>query len=326
MDWKDFEVLITGGGGFIGSNLVERLIEKKANITVADDFRAGSLRNLERCKDEINLLQYDIDSLAFIDLIKTKQFDYIFHFASNAKVGDSVNNPMADFNSTLSNTLKLLDLLRNYSINTRLLFPSSAAVYGNPKYLPISEDDPTVPISPYGVAKLSAERYLTVFSKLYGIKGCSLRCFSVYGPRQKKLVVYDIIKKLFETPYELSIYGDGKQERDFIYISDLIDAFLITAENAKFEGEVYNVANERSYSIIDLARMISKIMGVSPKFVFGKNSVGDPDIWVASAEKIKKLGYIPKVDMETGINMTIQWVIQEEHINNPVSNLMVNFN
>ncbi len=312
MEWKGNKVLITGGGGFIGSNLVDKLVELHADVTVADDFRSGILKNLEKSKGQIDLFQYDIDSPVFTELIKNNHFDYIFHFASNAKVGDSVKNPMSDFYSTLFNTLKLLDVIRNYSLDTKFIFPSSAAVYGNPMYLPMSESDPTVPISPYGVAKLSAERYVDVYSKLYGVQACSLRVFSVYGPRQRNLVVYDSIMKLLRDNQEIHILGNGLQKRDFLYIRDVVDAFLLVAREAELKGEVYNVASGISISINDLISIIATRLNCSPKFIHEENTTGDPDIWVSSIEKISKLGFIPKFNLENGISNVIDWIQSEK--------------
>ncbi len=311
--WKDRKVLVTGGGGFIGSHIVDRLVDLNATVTVADDFRSGSTRNLDGTIEKIELLEYDLNSDYFIDLIKQREFEYIFHFASNAKIGYSVDNPFGDFNSTLYQTIQLLELLRQYSKKTKLIFPSSAAVYGNPKNFPMTEEDPTFPISPYGVAKLSSERYMSVYSNLYGLKTCSLRSFSVYGPRQRKLVVYDSIKKLLKNNQKIHIYGNGLQCRDFVYISDVVDAFLLTASSSELNGEVYNVASGISTSINNLIQIIASKLHCSPEFIYENKTVGDPEIWVSSIKKIHdELHFSPKISLEIGVEHVVEDILKND--------------
>ncbi len=309
--WAGTRVLVTGGFGFIGSALVEKLTAADSQVTVADDFRSGNPEWLSSQSNRIEVMECDILSNAFLRQVKAAHYDYVFHLASTSRVGDSVSDPMGDFENTLKGSLQLIDAIRLWSKQTVFIFPSSAAVYGNPLKLPMEENDPICPISPYGVSKLSAERYLSVYSHLYQVRGCSLRFFSVYGPRQKKLVVYDFIKKLLLNPGELKLSGDGSQKRDFVFVSDVVDAFMLVGEKGGLRGEVYNVASGHSTEIIAIAQIIARHLNINPRYVFDEYAAGDPDIWIASIEKIRALGFCPKVDINTGIKNVIDWVLSE---------------
>ena len=306
--WAGVNALVTGGFGFIGSHMVENLVAQGATVTVADDFRTGNPRWLQNLSGAINVLECDVLSKEFLDHIKVSHFDYIFHLASTAKVIDTVIDPLGDCENSLIGSLQILEYLRKESKETAFIFPSSAAVYGNPTKLPIAEDDPTVPISPYGVSKLSVERYLSVYHGLYKIRGCSLRCFSTYGPRQRKLAVYEFINRLLENPDELKLFGDGQQKRDFLYISDVVDAFLLVAQKSNLNGETYNVASGQSVTIAEIAALVADELSVHPRFVFDDSLPSDPNVWIASIDNIRKLGFSPKVDLRTGIRKLIHWV------------------
>jgi UDP-glucose 4-epimerase len=174
--------------------------------------------------------------------------------------------------------------------------------------MPIREDDPTVPISPYGVAKLAAERYLAVYSHLYGLRAASLRFFSVYGPRQRKQVVYDFIKKISHNPTELFIHGDGTQVRDFNYVEDTARAAMLVAAHAPLQGEVYNVASGTECSIGALAGTLCAILGAQPQFVYsGSVRPGDPEKWAVDIGRLSALGYQPQISLENGLRQTVGW-------------------
>jgi UDP-glucose 4-epimerase len=180
-------------------------------------------------------------------------YDAIFHFAANAYVPPSVANPAWDYQINFESTFQLLEAMRAVQHPATLVYASSAAVYGNPLRIPVSETDATFPISPYGVGKLAAERYVAVYSGLYGIRAASLRLFSIYGPRQRKQVVYDLMERISQNRDELFIHGDGTQERDFGYVEDVARAAMIVAERGALGGEVYNVGSGQPVSIDWLA-------------------------------------------------------------------------
>ncbi len=243
--------LVTGGAGFIGSHVVEHLVDQGMSVTVVDDLSTGRPENLERVRTRIQ-----VDERPLAALLETPasllDHDIVFHLAANAYIPPSVENPAFDYMLNLDTTFRLLEVLRTAATPPRLVFTSSAAVYGDPQRLPIHESDPTVPISPYGVGKLAAERYLAVYSQLYGITASSVRLFSVYGPRQRKQVVYDLMDRLAREPTRLEVFGDGTQERDFVFAADVAAAIALVGTSAPGRGETYNVASGSSYSIAQL--------------------------------------------------------------------------
>lgn len=308
-EWMNKNVLVTGGAGFLGSFLVERLVDEGAEVTVVDDISSGSIKNLERVMNRINFQRLDIRQISWAPIIRENHIDLIFHLAANAYVPPSVENPAWDYQINLEGTFRLLEALRKLEYSGLLINASSGAVYGNPIRLPIQEDDPTCPISPYGVAKLSGERYLSVYSQIYGLKALSLRFFSLYGPRQYKQVVYDLSKKLTKLSSELVIYGDGSQVRDFTYVEDAVQSIMLTAERAPAQGEVYNVASGCGYSIGELVEILCSVLNVSPRLIYsGSVRPGDPEKWSVDINRLSSLGYLPQVSFNEGLKRTAKWV------------------
>jgi len=177
--------------------------------------------------------------------------------------------------------------------------------------MPIREDDPTVPISPYGVGKLAAERYVAVFSQLYGLRMASLRFFSAYGPRQRKQVIFDLLAKLSRDRNELFIHGDGSQVRDFLYVEDAARSAMLVVERGCLQGEAYNVGAGQEHTIDDLARALCAITGLSPRFVYGgANRPGDPEKLYVDISRLQELGYRSQVGLERGLANTVAWYQQ----------------
>lgn len=300
MTWSGTRVLVTGGAGFIGSHLVEGLVKAGAKVTVLDLFSNGIPAEVETLCTSVTFTTW-----RSIDL---HRFGVIFHLAANAYVPPSVDDPLTDFDTNCTATLKLLDALRHRRWSGRLVYASSAAVYGNPTVAPVCENHPTVPVSPYGVGKLAAERYCAVFAQLYGLNIASLRLFSVYGPRQRKQVVWDLMCKLDADGDSMQIHGDGTQTRDFIYVADVVRAAMHVAEHADMNGEVYNVGSGIELTINALATELSQLMGIEKTFDYtGVNRPGDPERFVANTGRIGKLGYLPTTDILNGLRNTVEW-------------------
>ncbi|MFI5783606.1 NAD-dependent epimerase/dehydratase family protein [Nocardia sp. NPDC051570] len=308
VDWTATSALVTGGAGFIGSHLVELLVTAGARVTVLDTFATGSRANLAAVADAITLRERDIRVMDWAEYLTANPVDVIFHLAANAYVPPSVEAPAVDCELNFTTTFRLLEALRLLQWPGRLVFASSAAVYGNSVHVPISEDDPTVPISPYGVGKLAAERYLAVFADLYGLKMASVRYFSAFGPRQRKQVVFDLLVKLTRDRERLFIHGDGTQVRDFLYVEDAARSAMTVAANAPLRGEAYNVGAGKEYTIDQLAKSLCKITGVSPIFDYsGANRPGDPEKLVVDISRLRSIGYRPRADFDQGLADTVAW-------------------
>ncbi|OQA05160.1 MAG: UDP-glucose 4-epimerase [Firmicutes bacterium ADurb.Bin373] len=255
------------------------------------------------------MIDADITSLNWIEVLSSGDYDAIFHYAGSANIQESVSNPSYDFHANLLATFSLLDAMRTIRWEGRFIFSSSAAVYGNPARLPVCESDPVFPISPYGVSKLAAERYIAVYCRLYNLQAASLRSASVYGPRLRKQVVYDTFKKIINNPAEILIYGDGSQTRDFVYVKDAVQAALVVAEKGALRGETYNLASGKATSILELTRKIADELDASPVFNFsGDLRAGEPDKWVFDQSRLAEIGFKPKYSLSEGIRETSKWI------------------
>lgn len=301
-------ILVTGGAGFIGSHLVERLVAKGARVTVVDNLATGREHNLAAVRRKIRLIKGELGKCLRRKSVDVSGYDVVFHLAANSYIPPSVDDPAFDFEMNIRNTFLLLEAIRASRRRPRLVNMSSAGVYGNPARLPIREDDPTVPISPYGVSKLAAERYVDVYCRIYGLRAVSLRFSSVYGPRQAKQVVFDLIRRTLANPRRLEILGDGTQARDFTYVEDVVQAAMLVAWKAPAQGEVYNVASGRTHTIAQLAAEVCKACRVAPDIRYsGRIRPGDAQRWVVDIRKLRTLGYRPKVALREGITSVVEW-------------------
>lgn len=308
MNGERAPVLVTGGAGFIGSHLVEQLVRGGSAVTVVDNLSTGTLEHLDPMLSKVELLVGDLGDLLRLKRIRLDKYDCVFHLAANSYIPPSVANPAFDFHENLYNTFMLLEALRQTPNAPRLVNVSSAAVYGNPARLPIREADPTVPIAPYGVSKLASERYVAVYCQLYSIRAVSVRLFSVYGPRQRKQVVYDLFRKLRADPERLEILGDGSQARDFTYVLDIVQALVLAATMAPNHGEVYNVASGTTHTIADLVKACCAVCGLNPDIVYtGETRPGDAEKWVVDISRLKQLGFEPRADLVTGLAAIRDW-------------------
>lgn len=307
-NWADKLVLVTGGAGFVGSHLVERLVAAGANVKILDIEHNPA--NLAAVRGSVVIHTADIRSLAWSSVLSHEDgdFDVIFHLAASAYVPPSVEDPLFDYRTNFAATLELLEALRQRRWPGRLVFASSGAVYGNPSRLPINEDDVTIPVSPYGVGKLAAERYAAVYAQLYGLRISSMRLFSVYGPRHRKQVVWDLMEKIATGEPTLPIHGDGTQVRDFVYVEDVVGAAMVIASEAEMAGEVYNVASGGRCTIDHLATTLCQLMGAEPTLAYtGLNRPGDPERLTVNIRRLHALGYVPQWKLADGLAATVEW-------------------
>ncbi|MGI8899073.1 MAG: GDP-mannose 4,6-dehydratase [Pyrinomonadaceae bacterium] len=311
-DYQGRAVLVTGGAGFIGSHIVEELVRRGADVTVVDNLTTGYMKNLAAVSSHVQFCALDLVHDDLRALFEGKDFSLIVHTAANANVPDSVADPRMDFERNAVATLNLLEAARAHAPQVRIIHTSSAAVYGKGSNAPTPEDAPAVPVSPYGTSKLASEHYMAVYAQLYGLRTATLRLFPVYGPRLRKQVVYDLMYKVHRNSEELPIQGDGKQERDFNYITNVVAAYTTVIERARLEGEVYNVAAEETVTIHQLAEMICERMGVAPRFRYSGNArAGDMQRLCADISRLKSLDYQPRVSFADGLDETVAWFREE---------------
>lgn len=312
-EYKERKVLVTGGAGFIGSHLVEMLIDRGANVvTAVDSLCTGRLSNLAAVRDQTELMKLDLTSDDLRPVLKKGSFDTIFHLAANANVNKSVEDPGMDLRKNVLGTFNLLEAVREVSPQSRIVFTSSATVYGEGVHTPINEDDPKIPESPYGVSKLACEHYIRIYATLYSLRTATARMFSVYGPRLRKQVLYDLMCKLNKNPNELFIHGDGTQVRDMNHVFNVAEAILLIARKAKLQGESYNVASGDQVSIRQLAEMLCHAMGLKPKFVFsGQVRAGETQKWFPDYSRLLALGYQNQVSLVGGLANTVEWFRRE---------------
>jgi len=302
--------VVTGGAGFIGSHLVEELLRRDTRVTVIDDLSSGRADNLSAVRDRVDLEQLDLAREDPRPVLAGA--DAVFHLAGYADIPRSVHEPRRDFEKNALATLNLLEAVREAAPGARVLFASSAAVYGVGSERPLREDDPPAPAAPYGVSKMAAERYVEVYARLYGLRTASLRLFPVYGPRLRAHVVYDLMRKVRDDPDELRIEGDGTQVRDFVHVSGAVEAFLTVADRAPLRGETYNVASGEPVTIRDLAAMICERMGARPRFVYsGAVASGVSQKWAADTDRLRALGYQPPLPLAEGLRGTVEWFRKE---------------
>jgi len=306
------KVLVTGGAGFIGSHLVDRLLKDGFEVHVIDDLSTGKLENVAHYqgKENFHFIKGDIRDF---DLIKktVKDIDAAFHEAALVSVLRSVKNPLYTNEVNVIGTLNLLKACLGSGVKC-FIYGSSTAIYGDAEDLPIKEDSIPKPISPYAVSKLAAENYVNVFHKVYGLKTVCLRYFNVYGPRQTygpySGAITIFINRLLSNQPPI-IYGDGEQTRDFTEVRDIVDANMLALEKHNAVGQVFNIATGVPTTINSLAELLQKIMGKTElKAIYKNQRPGDIRHSYADISKVRKmLGYEPKIGLREGLTKLVEW-------------------
>jgi UDP-glucose 4-epimerase len=292
--------LVTGGGGFIGSHLVDSLVARGHQVRVLDNFSTGNLSNLASARNKIDMIKGDV---ADIDSVRAamKDVELVFHQATLSSVHRSVVDPLSTHQVCADGTLHVLLSAREQRVR-RVIYGASASAYGDGAPLPRRENEPLRPISPYAVAKLAGEHYCAAFSYAYGLETVRLRYFNVFGPRQFSGSPYATVIPLFIEAMLAGrrpvIHGDGTQSRDFTYVDDVVQANVLAAEAPRASGKVYNIASGRSTTLLELVERINLILGTEVKPIHTTPRVGDirhsfADITRAQAD----LGYCPCTDL-----------------------------
>jgi len=295
-------ILIIGSEGFIGSHLMDFYSNSKV---------IGCHTNPKNVKK--NCIYVNREKPDFDSVFRNNKFSICINASGSKGVGFSIENPEADYILNVENTNKILQAIKTYAPNCKFINLSSAAVYGNPKKLPIQESDQTNPISPYGKHKLLAESLTTKFHNEHKLPTCSLRIFSVYGPGLKKQLLWDVYNKIINSPdNSISLYGTGLESRDYIFIDDLVNAIDLITKKGNFEGSVYNVANGIEIKIEEITKLlVSKLKSDIQINFTGEVKEGNPLNWLSNIDKLKALGYKNKTSISEGINQYVLWLKKE---------------
>ncbi|MCF7873726.1 MAG: SDR family oxidoreductase [Candidatus Omnitrophica bacterium] len=307
---KDKKVLVTGGAGFIGSHIVDRLIELGAEVTVLDNLITGKLENIKDNLDKIKFIEKSLtDDLALEESLEG--IDLICHQAALRSVPKSVESPFEFHEVNVTGTLKLFLKAKEKGIK-KIVFASSSSVYGERFDFPEKETDSPKPVSPYAATKLMDEHYGSLFSQLYGVDVVSLRYFNVFGPRQSLENRYAVVVPKFITSLlsdeSPPIYGDGQQERDFTYIDNVVEANILALTKDDIGGEVFNIAGGAPYSVNQLYKLLKDLTKKDLKPDYLKPRPGDVRKTFADISKaIKGLDWQPKINFKEGLEKTVDY-------------------
>jgi UDP-glucose 4-epimerase len=302
--------LITGGAGFIGSNIALELIEKGESVRIIDNFSTGRMINLETINSKIDLIDGDIRDFWTVREA-VDGIDYILHQAALPSVPRSVKNPLTSNAVNVDGTLNLLEAAKEAKVK-RFVFASSSSVYGDTPTLPKDESMRLDPLSPYAVSKLTDEKYARVFYNLYGLETVGLRYFNIFGPRQDPNSEYSAVIpkfiKALKTGKKPIVYGDGEQSRDFTYVANAVQANLKAATAEKAPGNAYNIACGARFTLNELLKFLGEIMGADAAADYDPPRKGDIKHSYADVERAKAdLGYEPTVDFKAGLKKTVDW-------------------
>lgn len=299
------KVLITGGAGFLSSHIVDMLIKNNYEVCIIDNLTHGSKNNLNK---NTKFYEVDIRDSKVKDIFMSEKPDYVIHNAAQISVPVSIDDPMNDASINILGTLNILEAAKDCGVK-KIIYPASAAIFGEPEYLPIDEAHPLEMLSPYGVSKHTVEHYLKIYKQLYNIDYVALRCSNIYGPRQDSSgeggVIAIFCEKLLndEKPY---IYGDGEQIRDFVYVKDVAEAYIKALE-LNISG-IYNVATNTKVTVNELFKIINTELNKNIECIYAPERKGDIRSSYMAYDKIKKvMGWEPKTTINEGIRETLEY-------------------
>jgi len=307
------KVLVTGGGGFIGSNLVRALVERGDNVRVLDNFSTGIRANLADLLGDVELVEGELRSYERVHAA-TRGVEVVFHEGALPSVPRSVHDPLTTSAVNVEGTLNVLLAARDEGIR-RVVFASSSSVYGSSGELPRVETANPDPISPYGVSKLAAERFCVSFSRVYPLETVALRYFNVFGPNQDPTSQYAAVVPRFITAIAegraVAVYGDGEQRRDFTYVANVLEANFLAAEADGVSGAILNVATGRSTTVNELAETIGSLLGRPVEREEHPERAGDiRDSWADITRARELLGWEPRIGLEEGLRLAAEFFLQ----------------
>lgn len=301
--------IVTGGAGFIGSHLVDRLIEKNHKVVIVDNLSTGSKKNLN---PKAKFYKLDIQSSRIKEVFKKEKPDTLFHFAAQIDVRKSVDNPKEDANINILGSLNLFENCRKFGVKKAIFASTGGAIYGEAGTVPTPERYPAHPVSPYGIAKLSIEHYLYYYYKAHNLPFVALRFSNVYGPRQNskgEAGVVAIFSDAMLSDRQPVIYGSGKQTRDYLFVRDAVDSTIMALQENKVG--VFNVGTGKETSVNELFKMLCGLTHSSAKSVRRPSRKGEQQRSSLDSSKIrKKLGWKYRYDIKKGLKETVSWLEQ----------------
>ena len=297
------EVLVTGGAGFIGSNIVDGLIEAGHQVIVVDNLSTGKKENLDEQAEFYNL---DLRDQKLKEVFKENEISHVIHHAAQIDVQHSINDPLFDAQNNILGTINLLECCRAYKVK-KIIYASSAAVYGEPDYLPVDEEHPIKAMSPYGISKHTPEHYIKMYNELYELKYTIFRYANVYGPRQDPKgeggVVSIFVDKMLAEERPV-IFGDGQQTRDFVHVYDIVKANLLALDNG--DNILVNISTQSRDSVNDLVDHLNQILPYEIKAIYQEARKGDIlHSSLANGKAKEQLGWTPGYDFKDGLEQTV---------------------
>ena len=305
------QYLVTGGAGFIGSHLCRRLLASGCAVRVLDDLSSGRRENLAALDGEVDLVEGDLRDEALVSAALAG-VDYVLHHAAVASVQTSIERPRFEQEVNAAGTLQLFEAARRAGVR-RVVFAASAASYGNDPTAPKREEMLPAPESPYAISKIAGEYYARVYSSLYGLEVVCLRYFNVFGPRQDPSSPYSGVISIFAERMLAgaapTVFGDGGQSRDFVYVDNVVEANMQACTTPGIAGRVYNIGCGRSASLLELVAALNRVLGTAIEPEFAPARPGDVRISLADITRAQReLGYEPVVHFEQGLEQTLAWM------------------
>ncbi len=318
--------LVTGGAGFIGSNIAHELLKRGEQVRIIDNFSTGLRSNIVDILDSIELIDGDIRDFWTVHEA-VEGIDYILHQAALPSVPRSISNPLTSNSVNIDGTLNILEAARQAHVR-RIVMASSSSVYGDTPVLPKHEEMKRHPLSPYAVTKMANEEYARVYYELYGLETVCLRYFNIFGPRQDPNSEYSAVIPKFiaalESGQSPTVFGDGEQSRDFTYIDNTVDVNLLATTAEAAPGNVYNVACGGQFTLNALLDALREIIGVDTKAVYEPPRQGDIMHSFADISKAENdLNYKPKVGFKEGLKYTVDWFVNKTNSETPIGGIKI---